>query len=400
MSAPFSLTVDNLFSIDNVFLTPSPSSDRPSSACSLPRTVSRPGSWIDFHFEDEPDLGLHRLTSLARELDTSGYVPALSEDEAEGPLKGAAGGPTFERPTRLSQSPTNSSIYEMPSRSNASFDESEDDKEIWHAEMKFHSERRSRIQSHRSGFYGSPSSTPSSATLSLPYVSSSDESANSSTLDLTAVSALSRFVIDLHRTFPMDIDAEPFNAEALNADDALIDDPWLAFEDELLSGLEAECTAVLRTRVVGRVMGKLAVAEQKEFTPRKLSLVPEEDDDDELSESAGFTGNARPQSALDKPLPRLPSGVFSDAEDFEWMGPNKELPCTPSTPRNPHPPVMIAPLITLDEARKRFAHAHSLDLPPSPALSRNFFSESIIPPRRARSLNQKYRLFHLGDKAT
>ncbi|TFY58447.1 hypothetical protein EVG20_g8144, partial [Dentipellis fragilis] len=161
---------------------------------------------------------------------------------------------------------------------------------------------------------------------------------------LSSYSALARFVFDLRNNFS--VDAEDIEAVMQAMDDDVLDNPWLAFEGEMRAASEEEAPGASRPALVDFVPRKLSnveeleesIVEKRERVRRSLSLA--------------LSANRGTRSLSTRPQESYPS--------------HQRAASQPSTPHSPHPPVMIAPLISLDEARKKFAHADSLDIPVSP----------------------------------
>ncbi|KAA1470505.1 hypothetical protein DENSPDRAFT_702784 [Dentipellis sp. KUC8613] len=357
---PLRLSAEDRLLAERFFAEPdcplSPSSDRPISQYSIPRTVSRPGSWADFEFDIDPDVELHCLNALRA---ISGVFP-------EGPLQPPADLHAQER-TQKRQSLSEStcvgdadsdfkspkpSIITLSEESSASGSQSTDvelydglSDDVASATSEEQSLRRSR----RSGFYGTP---PTSATPSLSR--STDSGEPSPPIDLSSYSALTRFVFELRNEILQESDgSEP---RTISIDCNLLDNPWLVLADEL--GRD------------GPPVGGLSLP--RGFEPHRLSVVPEVEEEEEqrverVRRSLSIALAAAAAMRRNKPLPALPLPPSDPAES--------------QVPSPSHPQVMIAPLISLEEARKRFAHPDSLDIACS---SRAADAEVPPPPPPAR----------------
>ncbi|TFY58751.1 hypothetical protein EVG20_g8034 [Dentipellis fragilis] len=346
---------------------PSPSSYRPVSQYSIPRTVSRPGSWADFASDSEPEVELHCLPALR----------AISDVFPEGPLSGPA---NHQAQAQVHQSSSEStcvgdtesdfkspqpSIITLSEESSASgsrstdfdlYDGSSDD--ITSTTSEEQSLRRSR----RSGFYGTP---PTSATLSLSHSTDSGEPSPQSIFPLT-----------------------PLSHASINSD--LLDNPWLLLADEL--GRD------------GPPVGGLSLPGG--FEPRRLSVVEEVDEEEEqriervrrsLSVAVAAAAMRR-----NKPLPAPPPDSSDPVDDnvgsravsykiLQYVELSSDVPFALVSRLHRTLKLLIAPLISLEEARKRFAHPHSLDIACSSRAADAEVSPPMPPPARRRSSLQSLR---------
>ncbi|KAA1470533.1 hypothetical protein DENSPDRAFT_836354 [Dentipellis sp. KUC8613] len=361
---PLDLSITEHFS-DFSDYSPFSSSRRPISQCSVPRTVSRSGSWADIASDGNPsDYVPQRRPSLFSISDVFPEGPFLADKQDHEQEQGCY---ALKDDAHVNGVSLHDTVFEANvSRSSATPKCRSPDSgpEYSSDETSSTTSRNSSYRSRRSGFYGSPAS--SVTPLSLP----TQPSACASSIDLSSYSALARFVFDLRNDFALN--AEDIEAVMKAMDDDVLDNPWLAFEDEMRAASEGEAPGASRPALV-------------DFVPRKLSNVEE-------LEEAIMEKRERVRRSLSVAFASKRGAGSPSTRSQESYSSHQRAASQPTTPRSPHPPVMIAPLISLDEARKKFAHADSLDIPVLPRTVVRDLPSPSSSSRSLRSVRERLRV--------